>query len=245
MDGRRRRVRAGAVCSVIPRAGCGAAAGLAALRCVRLAAIEVCCLSRGAFVGELALERRAVLAGVFLGSVRALAGGLGALLGAGGAVVGFVGEFVASLDVCCGSTQPHDTPVRADPRELALARFALPGVRLSLSGLAPRTSGDRVVTEIRCSSASWSPHPSTAGVQPGHEGAQFNLPQMYWRVRPCFWSRWWNLGFTGTPMVIVRRSRPMTRSRCAGRGAGSTTGSSIWMSRSSWCHRHTANAFMR
>ncbi len=50
---------------------------------------------------------------------------------------------------------------------------------------------------------------------------------------PCFWSRWWNLGFTGTPMVIVRRSRPMTRSRCAGRGAGSTTGSSIWMSRSS------------
>ena len=122
---------------------------------MRLPAIGVCCLTRGAFVGELALERRAVPAGVFLDSVCALAGGLGALPSAGGAVVGLVGEFVASLDVCCGSTQPHDTPVRADARELALARFALPGVRLSLSGLAPRTSGDRVVTEIRCSSASW------------------------------------------------------------------------------------------
>ena len=125
------------------RAGCGAAAGLAALRCGRLAAIEVLPDSRARSSASWPFERRAVPAGVFLDSVLALAGGLGALPGAGGAVVGFVGEFVASLDVCCGSTQPHDTPVRADPRELALARFALPGVRLSVSGLTPleRRSG--------------------------------------------------------------------------------------------------------
>jgi hypothetical protein len=34
---------------------------LALQRCLRLAVLELCCLSAGAFVGELALERRAVL----------------------------------------------------------------------------------------------------------------------------------------------------------------------------------------
>ena len=41
---------------------------------------------------------------------------------------------------------------------------------------------------------------------------------------PCFWSRWWSRGSTRTPMAIGRTSRPMTRSRHAGSGAGSTTG---------------------
>jgi hypothetical protein len=131
--------------------------------CALWAAIEVYCLSRGAFVGELALERRAVVAGVFLGSVRSTR--WPAAWARCSALVARSSPSWASLSLRSTSvaawTQPHDTPVRADPRELALARFALPAVRLSLSGLAPRTSGDRVVTEIRCSSASsFLPMPS-------------------------------------------------------------------------------------
>jgi hypothetical protein len=61
-------------------------------RCLRVAAIELCCLSRGALVDELTIERRALLAGALLDSVGALGGGLGSLLGAGGALVGLQGE---------------------------------------------------------------------------------------------------------------------------------------------------------
>jgi hypothetical protein len=60
----------------------GAELLLALRRCLRLAAIELGCLSRRAFVGELALERRAVFACALFGPVGALAGGLGALLDA-------------------------------------------------------------------------------------------------------------------------------------------------------------------
>jgi hypothetical protein len=42
-----------------------------------LAAIELCCLSAGAFVGELALERRAVLPCALVDPLSALAGGVG------------------------------------------------------------------------------------------------------------------------------------------------------------------------
>jgi hypothetical protein len=76
---------------------------LALQRCLRLAAIELCCLPRRALVGELALECRAVFPCAFFGPVGALAGGLGALLGACGALVGLVGERVASLGVFCGA----------------------------------------------------------------------------------------------------------------------------------------------
>ena len=53
------------------------------------------------------------------------------------------------------------------------------------------------------------------------------------RLWPCSWSRWWSRGSTRTPMATVRTSRPTTRSRRAGSGAGSTTGRSISMSGSS------------
>jgi len=39
-----------------------------------------------------------------------------------------------------------------------------------------------------------------------------------------FLESWWTQGSTTTPMAIARRSRPTTRSRYAGSGAGSTTG---------------------
>ncbi len=71
--------------------------------CVCLAALELGCLSRCALVGELALERRAFLAGALLDPVGAVGGGLGALLGVGGALVRFVGERVAALGVVGGS----------------------------------------------------------------------------------------------------------------------------------------------
>jgi hypothetical protein len=72
-------------------------------RCLCLAAVELCCLSRGAFVGELTLERRAVLPGALFDPVGALAGGFGALLGVGGALLGFVCELVGALGVFRGS----------------------------------------------------------------------------------------------------------------------------------------------
>lgn len=56
-------------------------------RCLRRAALELRRLSRRALGAELTLKRCAVLAGVFLDSVGALGGGLGALFGAGGALV--------------------------------------------------------------------------------------------------------------------------------------------------------------
>ena len=72
-------------------------------RCLRLAAIELRCLSRRALVGELTLERRAVFPCALFDPVDALGGDLGALLGACGALVGLVGELVASLGVFCGA----------------------------------------------------------------------------------------------------------------------------------------------
>jgi hypothetical protein len=73
-------------------------------RCLRLAAIKLCCLSGRALVGELTLERRAVFPSALFDPVGALAGGLGALLGAGGALLGLVGELVAALGVFCGAS---------------------------------------------------------------------------------------------------------------------------------------------
>jgi hypothetical protein len=77
----------------------GAELLLALQRCLRLAAVELCCLSGGALVGELTLERRAVFPCAFFDPVGALGGGLGAPLGAGGALLGLLGELLASLGV--------------------------------------------------------------------------------------------------------------------------------------------------
>jgi hypothetical protein len=72
----------------------GAELLLAVQRGLCLAALELGCLSGGAFVGELALERRVVLPCALLDPLRALARG---------ALLGFTSELVASLGVLAGA----------------------------------------------------------------------------------------------------------------------------------------------
>jgi hypothetical protein len=105
-------------------------------RCLRLAAIELRCLSRCALVGELTIERGAFLAGALLDS-GAVCGGLGALLGAGGALVSFGGELVAALGVF-GRSGGFALGVGSARLGVAGARVGLVAVALGGAGAVER-----------------------------------------------------------------------------------------------------------
>jgi hypothetical protein len=97
---------------------------LALYRGLRLGAIELRCLSRHAFLGELMLKRRAFLARALVDPVCTFARGLGALLGV-------AGERVASLGVLPGAS---GFPLARERARLRFARLRAGLIALTLGG---------------------------------------------------------------------------------------------------------------